>query len=295
MYACQYGDVGGVLELLVRNKLLLFTPADRRLYASHQVVISLTDVSGCESHLGEFLELTVGTDHRVRFRFESTEDLMELVRVLLEMRDLSPTSSQGSISHDGVTRIPACINDEPPPVVHTDSSFLLTVELAAELRPSLPLDSRFGEWRILFTPKLHGISMPSFFRRCAETPAPCVLVVTCSRRCCVFGAFCKRPFHSSRKYFGSSENFVFSSNRASHTNDPVHAVSIFGWTCANQLFQFADDRRLVIGGGPGGAAIVVYDNWLRGSCGLSDTFNPETRLCCSADFVVGDIEFWSLG
>jgi hypothetical protein len=58
--------------------------------------------------------------------------------------------------------------------------------------------------------------------------------------------------------------------------------------------------KLVIGGGSGtaaatcGSAIVLVDNWLRGSSNPCETFASSHSLCCSSDFIVGDVEFWGL-
>jgi len=167
--------------------------------------------------------------------------------------------------------------------------FLLTSDRAAEIREMLPLEFRFCEMRLLFSPKIHGISIPSFYRHVEDCPFPSVVIMRdAAVNCCVLGAFCKAPWVKdfSRKFFGSSENFVFKL-----VNKGKPDMHVFPCISTNsRLYQFCDEKRIVIGQG----AICVYDNWLRGSSNPCETYGTITSLCCRSEFVVGDIEFWSL-
>ena len=179
------------------------------------------------------------------------------------------------------------------PAMEYVGPFLMSRDFATDIRELLPLEFRFSEFRFMFSPKVHGISIPSFYRHVEELPFASVLIVRDAKGCCTFGAFCKKPWllGSSRQYFGSSENFLFSLIKSR-----VPQLRVFGCSSSgNRLYQFCDDKRIVVGGGgAGGAGICIFENWLRGSSGPCETYGTTESLCCSSEFVVGDIEFWAL-
>ena len=188
-------------------------------------------------------------------------------------------------------KLVVCATDKP--AVEFRGQYLLTPEWAADIKELVPLEFRFCEWRLIFSPKIHGISIPSFFRHFSErqsTTTPSVMIISDSKNDCVFGAFCMQSWENTRRYFGSRENFLFSLKKSN-----IIKTEYFPWSCCgNTLFQFADDKRLVLGGGGGGAGIVIFDNWLRGTSFPCETFAMSNSLCCDNEFVVGDIEFWGL-
>ena len=165
-------------------------------------------------------------------------------------------------------------------------------DLIAEVRELLPLEYRFNEWRLVYSPKIHGISIPSFYRRFQTNSFPSVIVVTDAKRDCVFGAFCRSPWlpENQRKYFGSNENFIFSIKKKG-----VVATKYSPWIPgSNTLFQYSDEKKLVIGGGATGSGLALFENWLRGVSNACETFGTFESLCCSHDFVVCDVEFWGI-
>lgn len=161
-----------------------------------------------------------------------------------------------------------------------------------QIKEMLPFQYKFCEMRLLFSPKIHGISVPAFFRRVDTMPFPSIMILKDSssqKNCCVLGAFCQSPWtlSNSRRFFGSSENFVFSLSK--NGQPKVEVFSSFSGK--NRFFQFCDDRRIVIGSG---GAISVFDDWLRGSSRPCETFNTAESLTCTSEFILGDIEFWAL-
>ena len=165
-------------------------------------------------------------------------------------------------------------------------------DLIAEVRELLPLEYRFNEWRLIYSPKIHGISIPSFYRRFQTNPFPSVIVVTDAKKDCVFGAFCRSPWlpETQRKYFGSNDNFLFSIKKKG-----VVATKYYPWMPGtNTLFQYSDEKKLVVGGGVTGSGLALFENWLRGVSNACETFGTGESLCCSHDFVVGDVEFWGI-
>ena len=182
------------------------------------------------------------------------------------------------------------LNDKP--AIDFLGPYLLEAEFAADIREMLPLEHRFSELRLLFSPKLHGISIPAFFRKSEESASfPSIVIIQDASRCCTFGAFVKAPWMLSRRYYGSPETFVFS---LSHSG--VHSSVMYASGGSNRLFQYADEKCVVIGGGSkkSDAAVSVFSSWLRGTSGPCETFGNTRPLCCSHEFVIGDIEFWSV-
>jgi len=282
MHACSYGTIPGILEVIRINKLLLFTPNDRALYETHQLIIHLKKITRIlNSDTKLCLETSNGDE--IVFSFDGISPLPCLhdilaVRQIDTMRKPEKTETD---SAEGQTEL--FISKEDKSAIEFKGQFLLTRKFADSLLHALPLEHRYANWQLLFSPKIHGISLPSFYRHVAAFPFPSVLVVTDSHRETIFGSFCKKNFENRRSFFGSTENFVFSNEK------------IFTWTCANQLFQFSDNERIVIGGGPTGSSIVLFDNWLRGVASKCQTFNPDEPLLePGGEFIVGDVEFWVL-
>ena len=189
---------------------------------------------------------------------------------------------------------PLVFESRDKPAIEFSGSLLAStnLDLVAEIRELLPLELRYNEWRLVYSPKIHGISIPSFYRRFSTNPLASVVLVTDAKRDCLFGAFCRHPWSSEnqRKYFGSNENFLFSLMKKG-----IVATKYHPWLPgSNRLFQYSDEKKLVIGGGVTGSGLAVFENWLRGASNACETFGTSESLCCSHDFVVGDIEFWGI-
>lgn len=214
-----------------------------------------------------------------------------------------PIGERATPSPRGRGEDEACLLLSPPslyldgrdkPAIEFGGSLLAdkNLDLIAEVRELLPLEFRYNEWRLIYSPKIHGISIPSFYRHFSTNPSPCVILVTDAKRDCLFGAFCRSPWSSDtqRRYYGSNEIFLFSLKKKG-----VVATRYFPWIPgSNTLFQYSDDKKLVIGGGPSGSGLALFENWLRGVSNACETFGTQESLCCSHDFVVGDIEFWGV-
>ena len=313
-YCTPQRVVDGTVEVLLQA--VLFTPSEDADIAVFQCLILVADIAECASVstvledtaddiVEHFLQVELRDAHDVLFRFPDRRAADGCCREILELKaSSSPTpAGQSHIPYFsdylGLTASPPAIISPPPltlnagdkPAVEFGGRFLLTSESASDMRDMLPLEFRFSEFRFLFSPKLHGISVPAFFRRCEEYPYPSVVVVKEAGGCCVFGAFCKAPWAPLHRYFGSTETFVFSLQRKG-----MRDVGMYGCTGTNRLFQFADDKSIAIGGGSkrSDAAIAVHSDWLRGSSGACETFGTPKPLSCKHDFVIADIEFWAI-
>jgi hypothetical protein len=183
------------------------------------------------------------------------------------------------------------LNDKPAREFKGRFLLLAHPDWAFQIKEMLPLQYRFCEMRLLFSPKIHGISIPAFYRRVDSMPFPSIMILKDSlqKNCCVIGAFCQSPWtlSNSRRFFGSCENFVFSLSK----NGKPKLEVFSSYSAKNRFFQFSDDRRIIIGSG---GAISVFDDWLRGSSRPCETFNTVESLTCTSEFVLGDIEFWAL-
>jgi hypothetical protein len=334
-YGCWYctplGEIEGLIEVLSKNKIAIFTPDLDDQAAQFRCIIHLRDVMECgvvtapadDDSVGHYLTFHITLDlegvRNLLFRFTDRAAADSFCRSIIAVKaafvvgtssplstslseipyfsdhiDLSPAPSPlGSPSPPpALSPPPMTVNPTDKPAIEFKGSFLLTADNAADIREMLPLEHRFGELRLLFTPKLHGISIPGFFRKVEEVGSfPSIVILKDASGCCTFGAFVKAPWTLSRRYHGSPETFVFTLEKSGQRD-----VVMYGSGGANRLFQFADDKCLVIGGGSkkSDAAISIFSNWLRGTSGACETFGTFKPLCCSPEFVIGDIEFWSV-
>merc|ERR1719464_745897 len=85
---------------------------------------------------------------------------------------------------------------------------LANAAIAEELCQHLPVLLRWrSAWRLVYSPRVHGVSLPTFFRR-MQAEGPSLLVIQ-DHEGCVFGGFAPGPWHVADRYFGSGESFVF--------------------------------------------------------------------------------------
>jgi len=85
---------------------------------------------------------------------------------------------------------------------------LMSTAIAAELCQHLPVSLRWRTgWRLVYSPRLHGVSLQTFYRRMqAEGPSLLLVQDHCGY---AFGGFATAPWHVADRYFGSGECFVF--------------------------------------------------------------------------------------
>lgn len=88
---------------------------------------------------------------------------------------------------------------------------LLTESRLAQLRPHLPLATRFASrWRLIYSPRVHGVSLGTFYRQCQAWPGETLLLVEDTNGA-VFGGFASHTWRASRQqlHCGRPECFVF--------------------------------------------------------------------------------------
>ncbi len=312
----------GKIELLPADRVVVFSPSVDVYHKFSQCIIDLdycSEVGALSEPTGQFLQFCTDAhdDHPgglVFFNFHDKVSMFLFAEQTLEakeavssgkMRVKSPVpltvipdyktfeSANTAAALQAAPALSILSSDKPAVNFAGEHRMLLSSSMAIEIKSLLPLGYRFCDWRLVYSPKVHGISLPSFYRHFENQQYPNIIVIADAKRCCVFGAFCTHPWDASRtkrQYFGKEESFVFSLQRGG----TVDETKIYPSTCANPLFQFCDDQRIVVGGGSTGSAIVVFENWLRGMSYPCETFGNHEPLACTCEFVVSDIEFWAL-
>ncbi|CAE8599344.1 unnamed protein product, partial [Polarella glacialis] len=90
---------------------------------------------------------------------------------------------------------------------------MMSTALAMDLYHHLPVSIRWRTaWRLVYSPRLHGVSLQTFHRRMREEgPSLILLQDHCG---IVFGGFASEPWRLTDRYYGSGESFVFRFRRA---------------------------------------------------------------------------------
>jgi hypothetical protein len=169
---------------------------------------------------------------------------------------------------------------------------LVTKSLAEALNPSLPVTLSLGgppEWVLQYTPKAHGVSMETLFRSVKGSKNTMLVVKDAEGH--IFGGFATEPWAPHHSFYGSGEAFVFSS--AAVVDGGEAQAEVFPWTAANDLIQFADHDVIIMGGRNGHHALLLEKDLLKGYSWPTKTFGNPT-LATSNEFVVKDIEIWSV-
>jgi len=146
------------------------------------------------------------------------------------------------------------------------------------------------EWVLRYTPKAHGVSMSTLYRNVADRDNTIMIVQDSESR--VFGGFAPASWEPKGKFYGSGEAFVFS---FSPLTDPgvMPEMQVYPWTSANSYFMYSDSDLLAMGGGDGRHAFAIRNDLLHGLSSPTTTFGNPT-LAATEEFVVRDVEIWSL-
>jgi len=68
-------------------------------------------------------------------------------------------------------------------------------------------------------------------------------------------------------------------------------VKQYKWSGVNEMFVYSDKHCFLIGGGTS-SAIRIEDDFHRGKCGISETFNNE--LLSDQSFTIKNFEIWGI-
>lgn len=180
-------------------------------------------------------------------------------------------------------------------------SDILTPVIVKEIESHLPCWARFKQWRLVYSPRLHGISMRTLFR---QQEGPNVILARDTEGG-VYGGFACVPWELKSGYYGSAESFVFSMPAPSMWTMEVEELSFeaeattapqsqlcFHSCCAElgTSTQWSDGVMLGMG-----SALAIKDDFLAGSSSECTTFGCKGLLPNSGtDFLIQAFECWAL-
>jgi len=179
---------------------------------------------------------------------------------------------------------------------------LLTEARLLALRQHLPVITRLAtSWRLVYTPRVHGVSLRTFYRQCQAWPGE-TLVLMEDAEGAVFGGFASHTWRASRNpHYGVPECFVFSCSQGESEGMEDCGLTIYPWTGHNQCFLHADLNGFSMGGGrssatssvASGFAFWLGEDFLHGTSEASSTFGNKGPLASAPEFILRTFECWS--
>lgn len=179
-----------------------------------------------------------------------------------------------------------------------NASSLLTQDLALQIASHFTPSLRYANWHLIYSPRKHGTSMQTFYKQQSGAN----VVALRDTRGVILGGFASLPWKlSSGRAYGSAESFVFSTDytpspgnvEESESSDALEpSIHIFHARPHRRgdVLQWSDDCMLAMG-----RAVVVRNQFLRGSSYKCDTYGSPKLSQNSEDFVIQDFECWSVG
>eukprot|EP00246_Nothoceros_aenigmaticus_P017572 TRINITY_DN86_c0_g2_i1.p1 TRINITY_DN86_c0_g2~~TRINITY_DN86_c0_g2_i1.p1 ORF type:complete len:368 (-),score=63.36 TRINITY_DN86_c0_g2_i1:750-1853(-) len=165
----------------------------------------------------------------------------------------------------------------------SEASVLLTDDFRSFIYSALPTLAQGRTWVLLYSTRIHGMSLLTLYRRTHVLESPYLLVAADSEGT-VFGGLLPATLDPTpkRKYQGSSESFVFT-----NVSD---RPKVFRPTGMNRYFVLCTNESLAFGGG-GHFALNLDSELLNGSSGSCDTYGSYC-LASSEEFTLKDVELW---
>lgn len=175
-----------------------------------------------------------------------------------------------------------------PRRAHGELQSALTPTLAAKIRELLPAHLQFAEWELAYSPRVHGISLSTFYRQQA---GPNIVVIKDAQGC-LFGGFAPEPWRPQAGAYGhTGASFVFASVGADSQDAFESSIETY-WAIPERgrLIQWSDSKMLGLG-----HAIMVCDDFLRGSTSNCESFASPPLSPSGTDFIIRDFECWQIG
>jgi len=119
-------------------------------------------------------------------------------------------------------------------------SEILTEEKLILLGSKVSPLMRMREWDVIFGTSKDGISFRTFFFNTQKFNPTIILVK--DTKGIVFGGFASERWHPNNRFYGTGESFLFTFKTKGN-------ISIYRWTCANELILYSDFTKLIMGGG----------------------------------------------
>lgn len=158
--------------------------------------------------------------------------------------------------------------------------------------------------RLLYSTRVHGISLLSMYGKC-KAHAPTLVAVRDSGGG-RFGFFATAPWAGGTKptYVGSGESFCWRAMGEARASGPGQgvgegdkdrdggAVEVFKWSRRNKYFQCSTNGYMAVGGG-GHFALRLDDDLMRGSSGPCETY-ASPCLASAVEFECVVLELWAV-
>jgi len=154
---------------------------------------------------------------------------------------------------------------------------VLTSYLADKLRTHLPALPRLAKsWSLLYSLDQHGVSLQTFYARCAVRVAGTLIAIRDSEDR-IFGAWTSEQVRMSPgAYYGSGDSFVW--KRVAHREQDF--VEVFKWTGKNDYVALCEAAFISFGGGEGKYGLYLDANLIDGSSARCPTF--DNAVLCAA-------------
>eukprot|EP01112_Ceratiomyxa_fruticulosa_P016458 TRINITY_DN4981_c0_g1_i1.p1 TRINITY_DN4981_c0_g1~~TRINITY_DN4981_c0_g1_i1.p1 ORF type:complete len:818 (+),score=190.30 TRINITY_DN4981_c0_g1_i1:195-2648(+) len=167
------------------------------------------------------------------------------------------------------------------PSLQGSSQIPLTPYMLSQIAEHFPFKHRFSNWINLYSTSRHGISINTMYAK-LRNKGPVVILIEDANHY-VFGGFASESLHTTQRYYGTGESFLFQLSPN---------INFYHWTRANDFFILSMDDFISMGGGGTGRYGFWLDaDFLKGSSGACDTFGSPC-LASSDDFECLHLEIW---
>lgn len=180
---------------------------------------------------------------------------------------------------------------------------LLTPERFAALQEYMPILGRLAvDWKLFYSPAVHGVSLDSFYRQAKANSGPSLILMQDTEGT-VFGGFApspweRRPAHSGFYGDGSACVFSFRHQPAEFVDDQQ---SLFAKVLANfeaypaspsasTKYMFSDEAGLSMGA----AAWHVDPEFMRATTNTCVTYETYRPLASKSEVILTSFEAWTL-
>ena len=192
--------------------------------------------------------------------------------------------------------------------VENVGSSILSPEQLALIWRWLPVRYQILELQLIYSTNIHGCRLMTLMDKIEYYQATLLIALTTTRA--IFGAYCSQPWSnrvapasaasggarfSRAAFFGNGESFLFELAPRIEKYEWVGKLTHGETKVSEEMFQYADKDKLVVGGGTGeaGAMGLVIDSDLAyGRSGVCDTFRNKV-LGNESDFEIAALEVLS--
>jgi len=234
-------------------------------------------------------------------------DSWELIGDQYNSQEPSHISDDDTITEDGSQPLSSFVSENPGTTISIDN--IPSIPLLLErLRHFLPHALSENNFWLKFSLINDGASLPTLLQKIKGARHCIIAVETLDGE--VFGSFTSSPWEKQWGYFGSGEAFLW---RLEDTSQ----VDVFPWSGQNNMVQFCDGKKVVVGGGdidcnmsgrwPGankpsnsasyGFGLVIETDLQHGASNPCMTFNSPSLSKVHFDgspFEISNIEVWAM-